>query len=296
MNPNPFFDLWPEDIHSSADQQKRIHSAKSAKTTPDSVDFNEQSGLFPGSGKDPYYCTLSACSCVDYSRRHLPCKHIYRLAIELGLLNESAESGENKNALNAIQIPWKEAVAEIENLTENSQRTIQYFLYLELTHETEFAATLDMFGEELLLCSLVDSIDSPLTAIQAYRRKDIVSVLDENGITGFKRNLSIKNLAAWCLNNVPDVMKLFPNVRVFRFSDRFQSGHKKVYSYLLRKYSWDTYLDEVLKENRIPHGAIFSSADPSVCYFPDDDITELLTFFGCNRCLNGYRTDIEQEK
>lgn len=290
MGSNRFYEIWKKDLHEATDQKKRLASAKSTKTTPDEINREEQTGIFPGSGKIPYVTSLVSCTCGDFTRRHLPCKHIYRLAIELDLLNETAEYGVNKNILEANQIPWKDAVAELENMTEASQLTIQRFLYQEINKETEFAATVDSFGEELLKSTLVEQIDAPLTALQAYQRKDITAALDEHGITGFKRNLSVRNLAAWCLENVPDVKKLFPDVRVFRFSDRFQKGHRKVYSYLLRKFSWDSFLDEELKEIHFPRGAVFSDSDPSVCYFPDDEITELLTLYGCNRCLNGYRT------
>ena len=35
----------------------------------------------------PYYdTTLSSCNCFDFQERKLPCKHIYRLAVELGLI------------------------------------------------------------------------------------------------------------------------------------------------------------------------------------------------------------------
>lgn len=77
-----------DDIHSQPDQVKRIASAKSPKTKPISVDHDAQTGIFAGSGKKPYETTLTSCTCRDYFVRRLPCKHIYRLMIELNLLEE----------------------------------------------------------------------------------------------------------------------------------------------------------------------------------------------------------------
>lgn len=40
-----------------------------------------------GNPKDIYTVTLLKCECMDFKNRHLPCKHIYRLALELGVIN-----------------------------------------------------------------------------------------------------------------------------------------------------------------------------------------------------------------
>ena len=74
-----------------------------------------------------------------------------------------------------------------------------------------------------------------------------------------------------------------------------------MYTYFLRKYEWE----EAWGEDgffKIPHGSQCEditlslglsgtsySGDPDVYWFPDDEITQLLTEYGHNRCLNGYR-------
>ncbi len=71
------------DIDSHPDQIKRIEKAKGAKMAPLSIDREKQTALFSGSGKKPYETTLDSCTCRDYFVRRLPCKHIYRLRMEL---------------------------------------------------------------------------------------------------------------------------------------------------------------------------------------------------------------------
>lgn len=39
-----------------------------------------------GSADQPYTVTLNCCTCPDFERTQRPCKHMYRLALELGLL------------------------------------------------------------------------------------------------------------------------------------------------------------------------------------------------------------------
>ena len=86
---------WPSALHKDAYAKKRIESAKSAKMTPIRIDENDNFGYFQGSnGK--YETFLDECSCTDFIRNKRPCKHIYRLAMELGLMNSKFDSDASK--------------------------------------------------------------------------------------------------------------------------------------------------------------------------------------------------------
>lgn len=67
-----------EELHEDSEQRKRQKSALSLKM--DSVNIEQQTGII----KD-YEVSLDCCTCVDFSRRHKPCKHMYCLAMELGV-------------------------------------------------------------------------------------------------------------------------------------------------------------------------------------------------------------------
>lgn len=49
-----------------------------------SFDTSARSMVIQGSEGWPYRVLLEGCECVDYERRQFPCKHIYRLALNLG--------------------------------------------------------------------------------------------------------------------------------------------------------------------------------------------------------------------
>lgn len=74
------------------------------------------------------------------------------------------------------------------------------------------------------------------------------------------------------------------------FCPSLNKCRKKVYTYLLRKYENDTYLDDNMEEKKIPRGSSFQCvvgigvASGLSLVFPDDDVTELLDRYGCNRC------------
>lgn len=72
-----------KDVDSHPEQIKRLESAKAAKMAPLSIDYVTQTAQFSGSGKKPYETTVDLCTCRDFFVRGLPCKHIYRLRIEL---------------------------------------------------------------------------------------------------------------------------------------------------------------------------------------------------------------------
>lgn len=72
-----------ENVDSHPEQVKRMEKASGAKIAPLSIDYASKTAIFPGSGKAPYETTVDTCTCRDYFVRRLPCKHIYRLRMEL---------------------------------------------------------------------------------------------------------------------------------------------------------------------------------------------------------------------
>lgn len=80
-----------DSLHIDPNQLKRQISACTKKITPISVDTESNEGTFKGSSSKPYLTSLETCSCIDFNRRKLPCKHMYRLAFELGLFDLPGE-------------------------------------------------------------------------------------------------------------------------------------------------------------------------------------------------------------
>lgn len=81
------FGGWPESIHDDFEQVKRIESAKKLKASELVIDAGNRTMQAQGSASDPYEVSLSECSCADFQIRQAPCKHMYRLAMELGMMD-----------------------------------------------------------------------------------------------------------------------------------------------------------------------------------------------------------------
>lgn len=75
-------------LHSDVEQLKRQKSALSLKMS--AIDSVLQTGTIKN-----YSVSLENCSCVDFSRRHKPCKHMYRLAMELGIFKADEKNLKN---------------------------------------------------------------------------------------------------------------------------------------------------------------------------------------------------------
>lgn len=80
------FGGWPSSMHTEFEQVKRIEAGRKLKKKIISLDPDAQLLIVSGSAAEPYQCNLESCTCADFAIRHLPCKHIYCLADELGLL------------------------------------------------------------------------------------------------------------------------------------------------------------------------------------------------------------------
>jgi len=76
-----------------SEELKRMKKASTCKII--SLDKEKQRATFAGSAEIPYSTSLFSCTCIDFGRRHKPCKHMYRLQHELGIINiEGVPRGE----------------------------------------------------------------------------------------------------------------------------------------------------------------------------------------------------------
>ena len=77
---------WQNDI----EQLQRAAASRTSKIKKGIVGFdrNQEWMLIQGSASEPYKITLDGCTCADYAIRGLPCKHMYALAFELGMMTD----------------------------------------------------------------------------------------------------------------------------------------------------------------------------------------------------------------
>ena len=76
------FEIPEEELLEACKRLERARDMKPGAVI--SLDPSTQTALIQGSGGVVYSVSVDSCECVDFERRQLPCKHIYRLARDLG--------------------------------------------------------------------------------------------------------------------------------------------------------------------------------------------------------------------
>lgn len=286
------FQIWGDAIHTAPDQVKRIASAKKAATSPSSIDKENKSGVFEGSGKEPYHVTLESCTCGDFKRRKLPCKHMYRLAMELGEFGGDFTKGVNKNTVLQGQMKFEVAVDEIEKLPENAQKELLCVFFWNYNPDYVNLHEVDDISASLKTCSVVEVKDAPLEMRLALMKKnDIVHALKEMNISYPK--LLKEEFIKWCAENVPALDGYAPKRCTITPAPCAVRLNRSIYSYLTRKYEWDESLgvvDGVECFLTYPKGSRWLECRDGhdIYVFPPDEITWMLDKYHCNRCAEGF--------
>lgn len=288
---NVLWDKWA-DCHDDADQKKRQASAKKTACTPTLVDFIEQTGTFVGSSGH-HTTALDHCTCVDFNRRRLPCKHMYRLAMELGLMDGDYQSNTD-DIVKPIhtRLKFPECVAIIESLSVDAQILLKKLLYNMNSKDIYRCAVRSAELNELLSSGMLVEASAPKMQLAYYKFNDLKKQLAQLGhpVTIRKK----EELIDWIIDNVSDcIPEICSDTIIVRVPEDIK--YRKMYIYLLRKYDLDYYYDENMEEHAIPHGAVTSLAveigingasSSLTLQFPEDDITEQLNKYHANRCDN----------
>lgn len=256
------------DCHDSIDQKKRLDSAKKSACTPIHLDFTTQTGKFKGSsGK--HTTTLAHCTCIDFNRRKLPCKHMYRLAMELGLVNADFASNLADVADPVKKQNLADTVALIENFSEEAQRLLKEILY-NMNSANPVKCVLRSQELSVLLSSgILVETNSPADQLAFCKFTDLKKRLSNLGITCAIRKK--QELISWILDNASDrIPDLCYDSVVISASECIKT--RKIYMYLHRKYDAEsTFIDGTYSVSDLP---LLKTV------LPDDDVTMLLRQYG----------------
>lgn len=159
-----------DDIDSQPDQVKRQKSALKCKIIE--LDKENKKALFKGSGKNPYETTLDACTCRDFVVRNLPCKHIYRLRMEL----------EDPNISNEIQ-EFESTHFDKEYAKEifkNFSRDAAFDFIYTLGYDWISSKKLENESiKELLNSELVNTTTDLNTTLNFLTKKELTNICDD---------------------------------------------------------------------------------------------------------------------
>lgn len=269
------------DVHNISDQMKRQASASKAECTPLFLDRDTMSALFNGSSV--YTTTTDSCTCVDFSRRKLPCKHMYRLAMELNLLDGDFKSDvkKTKGYIKSVSLPLSEGVAIVEKATEAAQKTLMEFIgYYSNADEQPQILPKTISLQQLLQLNILDKVSECNFDLRLFSRGELYKRLMpyfENGTC--KKKKSWKEQVAWIESNAPGIIECIgiPTIEL-TLNERFRSIRRKIYSYLHRKFTFsnDPFFQD---SSTITYSASIPllGGSPSLNRVPpEDEVTALL--------------------
>ena len=202
---------WDHPIHNTHEQLERLNRARSADVTPAFIDKDSKSGEFVGAGENYYEVALDNCQCEDFKHRNLPCKHMYRLALELDLLDGTFESGTNRN------ITKSQIKREIFKFPVQSQELLYDICYEAIYHnESNFILDRSEFSELLLYkgyfvesvptCDMFDNIALP-------KIKSVIRACEVD--VPFKNNATKKAVLKWVGENETLIMPIVSTRYIF---------------------------------------------------------------------------------
>lgn len=263
-------ELWKQwsDCHQSPDQQKRISSAAKAACTPIELDSDSGTGTFKGSS-GTHTTSLEKCSCIDFNRRKLPCKHMYRLAMELGLLDVSHKSDLNEVAdASSPRIPISKTVEIIESLTESQQHLLHNIV--SRMNSKNSTSVVEITSDLLVLldAQLFSRSDELTTVLSGYKIAELRNLLLSFG-SGFKASRKA-DIINHLVENYSDKLETM-DIRYTAVHLLSRIKYGKVNMYLHRKFDtesiWqpeDNFVELPLLKTALPH----------------DDVTDLLIKYG----------------
>lgn len=224
------FGNWNEQIHEDPEQVKRLQKAQKADTTPDSIDLELQTGIFKGSGKKPYVATLDSCTCGDFIRRQVPCKHMYRLAMELSLINGTFEHGRNKNSL----------CDDVFALPPKAQELFYNMCVDNIYHgKTSFLCVRDVNSEELLTSGFCAESVPDITYFDTLTVKEIKSILFFDGKLQAtpKTSAQKKTFVKWINENPQSALSaLCTNFIILEFTSQTDESKHTIHRNFTKKF------------------------------------------------------------
>ena len=261
---------WKQEIHTTEYALKRLKSAQSSKLTPVKIDKTDHYGYFQGS-HGRYETFLDYCPCGDFHRSNLPCKHIYRLAIELGLMDIKAESNQN-----AIVTPKPERVSLndtldiVEHLSPDAQLALLNIACNIRSTTPVYEVNFNNIISELIACGIVIDTDPNNHKINFKTKKDIIELLNSE-IISYNKNSKKSELEELCKQRIPKKAADIFGTTV-RVSIPTQFSPQNIHYYLHRKYDSETYYDENMN--------CFHEVKLLDTVLPDDAITDQLRLRG----------------
>lgn len=220
-----FINGYGEKFHCSNEQYTRFQRSLSATTIGKVVSVNRKKitmKIRSVRDSNNIYCTsLSNCDCEDFKRRNLPCKHMYKLACELCIIDENWD-------LSGLSSNLKEL---LDSLSATAIHT-----FIRLMDSYRYAAKFEVSKRTvspLVKCGLlVEDNFYPLILDKKYNKDELLAFLSPSSLCAVSSKDKKSQIIRYIIDNEPKLLKaLCDKFYTVSFSDTVNDNFDYIYRY-----------------------------------------------------------------
>ncbi len=196
-----FINGYGEKFHCSNEQYARFHRAFSTESIGSVISVNKKKLTMKiHSARNPnniYTTSLSKCDCEDFKRRNLPCKHMYKFAYKLGIIDESWDlSGLAPGLKNLLDSLSPTAIRTLIRLMDNYQYTYKF----EINKRTASALVKNGL--------LVEDNSYYLILDKNYKKDELLAFVSSSPSCTVSYKDKKPQIISYIVNNEPKLLKV----------------------------------------------------------------------------------------
>lgn len=220
-----FINGYGEKFHCSNEQYVRFQRSLSATSIGKIISLNKKKmNMKIRSARDSnnIYCTsLSSCDCEDFKRRNLPCKHMYKLACELDIVDENWDlSGLSSDLKELLDSLSPTAIHTLIRLMDNYHYTYKF----EVSKRTV---------SSLVKCGLlVEDNSYSLILDKKYNKDELLAFISSSPSCTVSSKDKKLQIIHYIIDNEPKLLKaLCDKFYTVSFSDTINDNFDYIYRY-----------------------------------------------------------------
>lgn len=198
---NGFLYGYGESFHCTNEQYYRFQRSMNPEKMGRIVSIDKQRMRMQITGsyhpEQIYNVYLSHCDCNDFKERHLPCKHIYRLALELGIVTPqwdlSGLTPEVRERLFSLSEPQKKALLRLINK--------------QGARGTEFDTGKGTVPAALVKVGFIDEAPQERILDKNFKKQDLLDILSVSESCPVSHNDKKSAIINYIVQNEPKLAK-----------------------------------------------------------------------------------------
>jgi len=220
-----FINGYGEKFHCSNEQYARFQRSISASNIGKVVSINKKKitmKICSARDSSNIYCTsLSGCDCEDFKRRNLPCKHMYKLACELGVIDENWDlSGLSSDLKELLDLLSPTAIRTLIRLMDNYRHTYKF----EISKKS--VSVLVRSG------LLIENNSYTLILDKNYSKNELLAFLSPSTSCTISSKDKKPQIISYIIENEPKLLKaLCDKYYTVSFSDIVNDNFDYIYRY-----------------------------------------------------------------